>query len=89
MGVSGAHPRGVRGPQGTGPAQRVSWSESQAEAQRETGSRSLSRDPPGVNPEPFGVCQPPSAADWLSNSGNVTTKEMISQEKLLVWQHTK
>ena len=59
MGVSGAHPRGVRGPQGTGPAQRVSWSESQAEAQRETNSPSLSRDPPGVKLEPFGVCQPP------------------------------
>ena len=31
----------------------------------------------------------PSAADSLSHAGNVTTEEVISQEKLPVWQHTK
>lgn len=67
----------------------MSWPESQAEAQRETVSPSLSRDPPGVELEPLGLCQPPGAADLLSNSGNVTTKEIISQEKLPVCQHAK
>ena len=56
--VSGAHRQGVHGWQGRGPAQRVSWSESQAEAQREIVSPSLSRHPPGETGA-LGVCLPP------------------------------